>query len=115
MIRIANISITKRAAELLDCHRVLFKPRDPGDVFALTYMSSFTNADGTSVAGFAPGYTPDSIAPVALSDIWALAQPLGAPEFLFMPRFVWSASALYGIDIASEVFQLFSIEPVHGP
>lgn len=112
MLRIANISITERAAELLDRHRVLFKPRDSGDAFALTYISSFTNADGSGVEGFSPGYTPDSVSPVALGDMWALAQPSGASEFLFMPRFVWSASEFYGIDIASEVFQLFSIGPV---
>lgn len=112
MLRITNISATDRAAELLDRHRVVFKPRNPGDAFALIFISSFVQTDGAPVAGFSPGYTIDSVAPVNLSDMWGLAQPAGAPEFLFMPRFRWRADEAYVLDVASKTFELFSVEPI---
>jgi hypothetical protein len=112
MLRINNISSTGRAAELLDRHFVVFKPRRPDDVFALTYISRFVEKDGTTVAGFRPGYTVDSVSPAGLGEMWALAQPFRTPEFLFMPRFKWRADAKYLIDVASETFELFSVEPV---
>ncbi|UYN99694.1 MAG: hypothetical protein KIT02_00140 [Devosia sp.] len=111
MLRIANISATVRAAELLDQQRVIFRPRDPGDAFALTFISSFVDERGSIVAGFVPGYTADSVSPMNLSDMWALGQPSGAPEFLFMPKFRWRADERYLIDVASEAFDLFSIGP----
>lgn len=111
MLRIVNISCTGRAAELLDRHGVMFTPRHPGEAFALTFTSSFVEADGTPVAGFKPGYSADSVSPTNLSDMWALALPAGAPEFLFMPKFRWRAEESYVIDIASERFELFSIGP----
>ncbi|WP_186767171.1 hypothetical protein [Devosia ginsengisoli] len=55
MLRITNISISDRAAEVVDRLWVTFRPQEPGDVFALAYMSSFTEADGSTVDGFTPG------------------------------------------------------------
>ncbi len=109
MLRITNISITERAAEVLDRLRATFKPYEPGDVFALAYMSSFTEADGTTVAGFRPGYAVHSLSPVGLVSMYALAQPPGAPEFYFMPKFVWRADERYLVDLASETFETFSV------
>lgn len=111
MLRITNISATKRAAELLDRHRAMFGPRVVGEVFGLSFISSFVERDGSNVAGFSPGYYVDSISPMNLGPMWALAQPTGAPEFLFMPRFEWQAGERYVVDVASEAFELFSITP----
>lgn len=112
MLRMTNISATTRAAELLDRHRAMFSPRDVGEVFGLSFISSFLERDGSEVAGFKPGYGVDSVSPINLGPMWALAQPTGAPEFLFMPRFEWQASEHYVVDVASEAFELFSITPV---
>jgi hypothetical protein len=111
LLRITNISISDRAAEVLDRLRVMFRPQEPGDVFALAYMSSFTEADGTTVNGFRPGYTVHSLAPEGLASSYVLAQPAGAPQFYFMPKFDWSADEQYLIDLASERFEMFSIAP----
>jgi hypothetical protein len=111
MIRITNISVTERALPVLRKQRERFRPRDPGDVFALAYMSSFTNPDGSSVAGFSPGYMRHSVSPKERGEMWALAQPLDGVDFLFMPKFKWSADDQYIIDLVSEKFELFSIEP----
>ncbi|MET3896739.1 hypothetical protein ABIB57_000663 [Devosia sp. UYZn731] len=111
MLRINNIGVTERAALVLRKQRDGFVPRDPGDVFALAYMSRFVNSDGTTVAGFVPGYGRHSVSPAGRGDMWLLAQPFGAPEFLFMPRFTWSADERYVIDVASEQYELLSIGP----
>jgi hypothetical protein len=112
MLRITNIAITERAAEVLDRLRVTFRPQQPGDVFALAYLSSFTEVDGTSVAGFRPGYIVHSLSPTGLATMYALAQPPGAPEFYFMPKFDWRADEQYLIDLASEKLETFSIGPM---
>lgn len=109
MIRITNIWATDRAYEVLRELRAKFKPRDRGDVFALVYMSSFTNPDGTTVEGFRPGYTADSHSPEGLSDIWTLAQLIDGPDFLFMPKFKWNPGEEYVVEMASDVFAIFSI------
>ena len=46
--------------------------------------------------------------------MWALAQPIGAPQFYFMPQFDWRADERYLVDLASEAFDLFSIGPMVG-
>lgn len=112
MQRITNISATVRAAEILDRHVVMFTPRVIGDAFALTFVSSFVEPDGTTVVGFRPCYSADSVSPHSLNAMWALAQPKGAPEFLFMPKFDWRDDELYLVDVASEAFGLLSIGPV---
>lgn len=114
MLRIANISVTDRAAPILSRHRELFRPREPGDEFALAYTSSLLNRDGTTVEGFRPGYSRHSLSPVGRGDMWALAQPVGAPQFYFMPKFKWSAQERYVIDVASVPFELLSIGPAAG-
>lgn len=111
MIRITNIWATDRAYQVLREQRAKFKPRYRGEVFALFYMSSVTNADGTTVEGFRPGYTAGSQSPEGLSDIWALAQLIDGPDFLFMPKFKWNPNEEYVVEMASDVFAIFSIGP----
>ena len=106
---ITNISIADRAAPILRRQYALFQPRERGDVFALAYISSFLNSDGTVVAGFQPGYMRHSLSPARRGDMWMLAEPAGAPRFYFMPKFKWSADEHYLIDVASEVFELLPI------
>jgi hypothetical protein len=115
MIVIENISLTEQAAPVLRRQTKGFRPYEPGDVFGLVYTSSFTNADGTTVDGFRPGYSTYSVSPQGRSNVWALARPSGGPEFLFMSRFIWSADEHYVIDLASEKYELFSTGPVERP
>ena len=111
MQRITNISVTERAALILRKHHELFKPRAPGDDFALAYISSFVNRDGSAVEGFRPGYFRHSLSPEGRDSIWVLAQPPQGPDFYFMPKFKWHADEHYIIDVASEPFDLLSIGP----
>lgn len=114
MIRITNIWATDRAYEVLREQRAKFRPRCRGEVFSLLYMSSFTNADGTTVEGFRPGYTAGSHSLEGLSDRWAFAQLIGGPDFLFMPKFEWDPGEEYVMEMASDVFAIFSIGPARG-
>jgi hypothetical protein len=113
MKTITNISVSQQALPILIREWEGFLPRVPGDVFALAYMSSFTNPDGTTVDGFRPGYSRHSVSPQGLGAMWARAQPRHAPEFLFMPKFIWSASEQYLIDVACLPYQLLSIGPAN--
>lgn len=111
MMPITNISITDKAATEFLRQRSTFKPRR-GDVFALVYMFSFTNADGTAVEGFQPGYAAGPWPVDYLSSRWVVAQLPDGTEFHFMPKFKWSAREWYVVDMAGPVFPLFSIGPV---
>lgn len=111
MIRITNIWATDRAYEVLRERRAKFRPRHRGEVFALSYMVSFTNADGTTVDGFRPGYVVDSHSLEGLDGTWAFAQLIDGPDFLFMPKFKWRSDGDYVVDMASDVFAIFSIGP----
>ena len=111
MLRITNISITERAASLLRELQETFRPRVAGDVFAMAFMSSFVEADGTRVKEFRPGYIRHSVSPLERGAMWAVAQPGNGIEFLFMPKFQWRAEQRYVIDLISEKLQLFSIGP----
>jgi hypothetical protein len=111
MLLITNISVASVASKVLRQQRAKFRPRQPGDVLALLYTSSFTNPDGTTVAGFRPGYMVVSHSPVGLADHWVRARLSDGSDFLFMPKFRWVADEHYVVDMASEVFALFSIEP----
>lgn len=109
---ITNISITDRASKVLRDQRARFKPRVVGEVFALFYSPTFTNADGTTVAGFRPGYMVGSQAPLGLGDHWALARLPDRSEFLFMPKFKPASDVGCIMDLASETFPIFSIGQV---
>lgn len=111
MLRIENISATSRAAAVLRAERSEIKLRR-GDVFALVYMFYFTNADGSKVEGFKPGYSASSWGTEYLTDKWELAHLPDGSEFYFMPKFRWDTRKHYIIDVISERYSLFSIGPV---
>lgn len=113
MLLLTNISITDRAAAVLQQEKLAFRARR-GDVFALVYMFSFVNADGTIVEGFRPGYMAGPWPVEYLSARWAVARLPDGIEFHFMPRFEWNARARYIMDLVSPSLELFSIGPVAG-
>lgn len=110
MRRITNISITDRAAVMLDCQLVMARPR-PGEVFTLWYMSSYTNPDGTTVEGFRPGYAPGFTEAERITESWVSVQLPNRPQFCFWPRFGWDPGRDYVVDVLNEPLVLFSIEP----
>jgi hypothetical protein len=107
MILIKNISLTRRAAADFQRQRLAFKA-GPGEVFALVWVSSFANADGTAVAGFEPGYMCGPIYSRGLVSPWALAQLPDGSQFHFMPRFQWSAHERYVVDKPGALFSIGS-------
>jgi hypothetical protein len=109
IINITNISVSERAWPVLRKEINSFRPRHAGEVFALYYISSFTNADGSTVAGFHPGYEAGSLSPTGLKAQWALAHLSDGSKFYFMPKFIWRAQESYVVDLASEKFALFSV------
>lgn len=112
MLLITKISVTERASALLFSEWARFRPRHPGEVFGMAYTSSLVNADGTTPSDFRPGYSRHSVDPEGLSDMWARAVPTNGPEFLFMPKFTWSADEYYVVDLACERYGLLAIGPV---
>jgi hypothetical protein len=109
MLLITNISITEKAAITLDVLKATVEPL-PGEIFALYYMVSFVEADGTTVEGFRPGYTAGSWK-YRDAPMWALARFASGMEFHFMPRFIWRLDEHYSVDLLSERHAIFSIGP----
>lgn len=107
MIQIANISITDRAAAVLQRERMNFRG-GPGESFGMVYVSFFIEPDGTAVEGFRPAYMVGPLDAEGLDDRWAVATLPDGTEFVFMPRFRWSARQQYVVDTLGA---LFSIEP----
>jgi hypothetical protein len=107
---ISNISLSERALAVFKRERAAVSVR-AGEVFALAYMFSFVNADGSTVKGFRPGYMAGAWPAAQLSEKWALAKPPDSAEFYFLPRFKWRARDHYVIDLVSPLYALFSIEP----
>ena len=105
MIPIANISLTERAAPAFHRERLAFRA-DPGEVFALLWVSSYTNADGTAFSGFEPGYMCGPLYLEGLAPPWVLAQLPDGAQFYFMPRFAWSAQDHYLIDRQGSLFSI---------
>ncbi len=105
--RITNVSITKRAELALDRERARVRLGE-GQVFALAYLTSFTNPDGTTVAGFRPGYMATAYPSGAPDAAWTVAHLAGGQEFYLMPtRFECQANETYVVDL---IGSLFSIE-----
>ncbi len=73
-------------------------------------MVSITNADGTVVEGFAPGYTIDFVVQPPSGDRWLAALLPDGTEFRFMPKFTWNPEGRYVVDQASSY--TLSIGPV---
>jgi hypothetical protein len=55
MSPVTSMSISAAAAEALERRRASYRLRD-SDLLAFSYISAFRNPDGTTVAGFVPGY-----------------------------------------------------------
>jgi len=83
----------------------------PGDLFALVYMSRFASADGLTASRFVPGYVayPDPLRNPSAA--WALAHLQDGFEFCFIPKFRWDANQRYLVDIASKSYATLSIGP----
>jgi hypothetical protein len=110
MSHISNISITPEALPMLQRMRASVPVR-PGELFALVYMSSFSNSRGVAVPGFVPGYVayPDPLR--KLSERWVAAHLPDGVEFCFVPKYRLNADQHYLIDVASPRFSTLSIEP----
>lgn len=104
-MHITNISIADRATSVLRREHARIK-LGRGDVFALVYVFTYTNPDGTTVDGFQPGYMAGPWPINLLTDRWALARPSDHPEFHFLPKFTWSAQAWYIVDLVGGLFQI---------
>jgi hypothetical protein len=91
ILQINNIAISKEAAVVLRKARSAFRPRHTGDVFAMYFVSSFVNADGTAVEGFHPGYEAGRLSLGGLKAQWAKAHLPEGLDFYFMPKFTWRA------------------------
>lgn len=100
MKAIDNVVITARAVARFKRELERRETRS-GEVIALHYMTSFTNADGTTVDGFAPGYVIDRVADRRFGDQWLMAQLPDGTAFRFMPKFDWRAGETYVVDLAS--------------
>jgi hypothetical protein len=100
MLQVDNIAVTDRALEIFRQAqaRHQFNPRL---LIALYYMPSFTNADGSDVEGFVPGYTIDFVVQPPPGDHWILARLPDGTEFRFMPKFTWRSQESYVVDQAS--------------
>ena len=107
MIIIKNISLAERAAPDFHQKRLAFRA-DPGEVFALVWVSSYVNAEGVTLPGFEPGYMCGPLYSEGLAPPWTLAQLPDGSQFHFMPRFTWNAQAHYVVD---KLGFLFSIGP----
>ena len=113
MQHIHNISITDRAA--ISLKKVRTRSRlQVKDLLEFGFIGSFTNADGSTVAGFRPGYMASRSGPPgngpAAGDLFAhLAD---GTVFHFMPKFKWDPAKWYLVDVTSEPYALFSIAPV---
>jgi len=108
---VTNISITETARKVLDRRKASFKT-GPRSVLAICYESSFTNSDGTTVAGFVPGYTIVSWPLDYLGPGWLLIRLVHGAEFYLMPRFRWDTNERYVMDLLSLQHEIFSIVPV---
>ena len=105
---IDNITITERAWAIFRREQARHQSNPPLSI-ALYYMPAFTNADGSKVEGFSPGYTIDFVAQPPPGERWITAKLPDGTAFQFMPKFIWRADERYVIDQASAY--TLSIEP----
>lgn len=100
MHQIDNITVTDLAWAIINKQRARHQPNAELSI-VLYYMPSFTNADGTNVEGFAPGYTIDFVVRPPAGDNWIKARLPDGAEFQFMPKFGWRPDESYVVDQAS--------------
>lgn len=107
---VTNITISEVARQVLDRRKALFKA-SPHGVLALSYTSSFTNRDGSTVEGFVPGWQVCSIALRYLGpDPLMVMLPHGT-TFHLMPRLGWEAGERYAMDLLSPEHEVYAITP----
>ena len=100
MLQVENIVVSDRAWAIFRRERARHTSTVKLSI-ALYYMPAFTNADGTTVDGFAPGYTIDFAGQAPVGDAWISARLPDGTLFQFMPRFAWRADERYVVDQAS--------------
>lgn len=105
MLVIENITLTDRAASEFHRQRPALKA-EPGEVFALVWVSSHTRPGGTTVPGFKPGYMCGPLFSRDLASPWALAKLPDGSRFYFMPRFEWQPDGHYVVDKRGALFSV---------
>ncbi len=100
MRQIHNITLTDPAWAIIRMQKARHQPSAELSI-VLYYMPSFTNADGTNVEGFAPGYTIDFVVQPPAGDNWLKARLPDGTDFQFMPKFSWHPDESYVVDQAS--------------
>lgn len=100
MLQIENIAVTERAWKIFRQQQARHQS-NLDLMIALYYMPSFTNADGSDVEDFVPGYTIDFVAQPPPGDHWVMARLPDGTAFQFMPKFVWRPDESYIVDQAS--------------
>lgn len=110
MPHIENINVTERAWAIFREQRARHASGASLSI-VLYYMPTFTNADGTTVDGFAPGYTIDLVTQSPAGDHWHRASLPDGATFLFMPRFTWRPDEQYVVDQASAYTLSIELEP----
>jgi hypothetical protein len=110
MLQINDIAISPAAWSVLDRLLLPFAAREDAPV--LVYWSRFVEPDGTTVAKFQSGYGffPSRIEDLS-PDCGVLQFP-GRRSLYLVPRTGWDAAAHYRVDLISERFAVFSIDPM---
>lgn len=84
-------------------------PRDAGDVYALVYLVESSQADGSPVPGFRPGYVATVWPTSSISDNWLVGAFSDGTEFCFLPRERWGEGRDFRLDIVESVTPTFSL------
>ncbi|MEQ8600895.1 MAG: hypothetical protein RLP98_13315 [Devosia sp.] len=105
MLLIENISLTARAKADFEHAKAAFRAAT-GEVFALVWVSEYKEAGGEAVPGFARGYMCGPLYSEGLAAPWTLARLPDRSEFVFMPRFQWSADEHYLVDKQGPLFAI---------
>ena len=107
---VTNFTISDTAREVLDRRKALFK-RNAYGVFALSYLSRFTNPDGTAVRGFVPGWQAGAWARDYLGADPLVVLLAHGTTFHLIARFGWGAGERYVMDLLSLAHEIYSITP----
>lgn len=80
-------------------------------MFALSYTSSFTNPDGTTVKGFEPGWQVCAWSRRYLGPEPLVVRLAHGTEFHLIPRYGWNRQEHYVMDLLSLQHEIYSITP----
>ena len=109
MLHVINVSISNAAKSIIE--RQIQKVTAEHKVVGFAYISKFVNPDGSTVAGFRPGYMGSPMPRPMHDSAWLLIRS-GCLSFYLFPHFSWDANEQYRIDHVGGDFALLSIEPV---